>query len=115
MSTTITRDDARTCFYCSVNPPVFRVISLERFPDDIGNLVPDTLVGLFCESCLRLEIESYYDAFEQAKLPLGMDESPNGFLCRQIGFAVVPLIFGNEEATVMIDELSSDWLECAVN
>ena len=59
--------------------------------------------------------EVYYDAFEQAKLPLGMDESPNGFLCRQIGFAVVPLIFGNEEATVMIDELSSDWLECAVN
>jgi hypothetical protein len=91
------------------------VISLERFPDEIGNLVPDTLVGLFCESCLRLEIESYYDAFEQAELPLGMDESPNGFLCRQIGFAVVPLILGNEEATVMIDELNSDWLECAVN
>jgi hypothetical protein len=28
---------------------------------------------------------------------------------------VVPLIFGDEEAKVMINELNSDWLECAVN
>jgi hypothetical protein len=115
MATTFTQDDARTCFHCSVNRPVFRVISLERFPNEIGDLVPDTLAGLFCESCLRLDIESYYDAFEQAKLPFGKDESPNGFLCRQIGFAVVPLMFGEEEAKIMIDELNSDWLECAVD
>jgi len=115
MATTITRDDARTCFHCSLNPPVFRVISLEQFPNEIGDLVPDTLVGLFCEPCLKLEIESYYAAFEQAKLPFGKDESPNGFLCRQIGFAVVPLIFGDEETKVMIDELNSEWLECAVH
>jgi len=33
---------------------------------------------------------------------IGEDESPGGFLCRQIGFAV------EEEAKVMIDELNSD-------
>ena len=115
MATTFTQDDARTCFHCSVNPPVFRVISLERFPNEIGDLVPDTMAGLFCESCLQLEIESYYDSFRQAKQPLGKDESTEGFLCRQIGFAVVPLVFGKEEASAMIDELNSDWLECAVS
>jgi hypothetical protein len=115
MATTFTRDDARTCFHCSVNPPVFRVISLERFPNEIGDLVPDTLAGLFCEACLRLEVESYYDAFGQAKLPLGEDESPDGFLCRQIGFTVLPLMFSQEEAEVLIDELDTDWLECPVN
>jgi hypothetical protein len=91
------------------------VISLERFPNETGDLVPDTLAGLFCEDCLRLEIENYYDSFRQAKLPLSKDESPDGFLCRQIGFAVVPLVFGEEEAKAMIDEFNSDWLECAVN
>lgn len=115
MATTITPDDARTCFHCTVNPPVFRVISLEQFPDECGDLVPDTLVGLFYESCLKLEVEGYYGAFEQAKLSFGKDESPNGFLCRQIGFAVVTLILGDEEAKVMIDELNSDWVECAVS
>jgi hypothetical protein len=115
MATTFTQDDARTCFHCSINPPAFRLISLERFPNEIGDLVPDTLAGLFCESCLRLEIENYYDSFGQAKLPFGKDESPDGFLCRQIGFAVVPLLFGEEEAKIMIDELNSDWLECAVD
>ena len=68
-----------------------------------------------CESCLKLEIESYYDAFEQAKLPLGEDELPNGSFCRQIGFAVVPLMFSHEEAKLLIDELDADWLECEVN
>jgi hypothetical protein len=73
------------------------------------------MAGRFCESCLRLELENYYESFRQAKEPLGKDESPDGFLCRQIGFAVVPLVFGQEEAKVMVDELNSDWLECAVN
>lgn len=73
------------------------------------------MAGLFCESCLRLEIESYCHAFEQARIPLGEDESPEGFLCRQIGFTVVPLMFGQEEAKVLIDELETDWLECPVN
>jgi len=115
MATTFTRDDARTCFHCSVNPPAFRVISLEKFPNEIGQLVPETLAGLFCESCLRLEIENYYESFRQAEEPLGKDESPAGFLCRQIGFAVVPLFFGADEANAMIDEFNSEWLECAVN
>lgn len=43
------------------------------------------------------------------------DESPDGFLCRQIGFAVVPVLFSQEEAKVLIDELDTEWLECAVN
>jgi hypothetical protein len=37
-----------------------------------------------------------------------------GFLCRQIRFAVVPLVLAEEEAKVMIEELNSDWLKCAV-
>ena len=115
MPTTFTRDDAKACFHCNLNPPVFRLISLERFPNENGDLVPDSMACLFCESCLRLEIENYYDAFEQAKIPLGKDESPDGFLCRQIGFAVVPVLFSQEEAKVLIDELDTDWLECAVN
>jgi hypothetical protein len=72
------------------------------------------MAGLFCESCLRLEIEEYYDAFGQAKIPLGEDESPKGFFCRQVGFAVVPLTLSKEEADVLVDELDTDWLECAV-
>jgi len=47
MATTITLEDARTCFHCSINTPVFRVISLEQFPYESGDLAPDTLVGLF--------------------------------------------------------------------
>ena len=78
-------------------------------------MIPDSLVGLFCESCLRLEIDGFHDAFAQTKIALGSDESPDGFFCRQIGFAVVPLMFSKEEAEVLIGELDTDWLERAVN
>ena len=115
MATTFTQDDAKPCFHCSVNAPVFRLISLEQFPDEKRDLVPDIMAGLFCESCLRFEIESYYDAFEQAKTPLGENESPDGFFCRQVGFAVVPMTLSHEEAQVLIDEFDTDWLECEVN
>jgi len=50
MATTFKRDDAKTCFHCGVNPPAFRLISLERFPNENGDLVPDTMAALFCES-----------------------------------------------------------------
>lgn len=77
--------------------------------------MPDSMAGLFCESCLKLEINNYYQSFAQAKLPLGLDESPEGFLCRQIGFVVVPLMLTENESKLLVDEIESDWLEAVVN
>jgi hypothetical protein len=115
MATTICRDDARTCFRCDSNPPSFRLISLERFPNESRELEPDCTAGLVCEECLRNAINNHLDGFAQAKLPLGTDESAEGFLCRQIGFAVVPLILAEKESGLLVDEIESDWLDAMVN
>ncbi|MGC1300123.1 MAG: hypothetical protein WA869_34285 [Alloacidobacterium sp.] len=115
MATTFTTEDAKTCFHCGINPPSFRLISLEQFPNDARELEPDCMAGLFCESCLKLEIDNYFQSFTQAKLPLGIDESTESFLSRQVGFVIVPLILSEEESKLLVDEIESDWLECTVN
>ncbi|MGD0941026.1 MAG: hypothetical protein ABR905_15065 [Terracidiphilus sp.] len=115
MANTFTREDAKTCFGCDQKPPSFRLISLERFPNQSRELEPDCMTGLFCETCLKLEINEYFAAFAQNNIPLGSDESTERCLCRQVGFAVVPLMFSREEAKLLIDELDTDWLASAVN
>ena len=115
MATTFTTEDAQTCFHCGINPPSFRLISLEQFQNDASELESDCMAGLFCESCLRLEIDNYLQSFNQTKLPLGIDESTERFLCRQVGFAVVPLMLSEEESKLLVDEIESDWLERTVN
>lgn len=115
MANTFTREDARTCFGCDQELPSFRLISLERFPNQSRELEPDCMTGLFCEACLKLEINEYFAAFAQINLPLEGDESTERCLCRQIGFAVVPLMFSQEEVKLLINELEADWLESVVN
>jgi hypothetical protein len=115
MANTFTKEDARTCFGCDQNPPSFRLISLERFPNESRQLEPDCMAGLFCEACLRLEINEYFAAFTQNNLPLRSDESTESCLCRQIGFAVVPLALSEEESKLLVEEIEADWLEAMVN
>jgi hypothetical protein len=115
MANTFTKEDARTCFGCDQNSPSFRLISLERFPNGSRQLEPDCMTGLFCEACLKLEINEYFAAFAQNNLPLGNDESTDSCLCRQIGFAVVPLALSDEESKLLVEEIEADWLEAMVN
>lgn len=115
MANTFTIEDARTCFGCDHMPPSFRLISLERFPNKSRELEPDCMTGLFCEACLKLEINEYFTAFAQNNLPLGNDESTEGCVYRQIGFAVVPLALSEEESKLLVEEIEVDWLEATIN
>ena len=115
MGIRIKRDDAKTCFLCHSNPPLFRFTSLQKLPTEDGSLEPDCFVELLCTSCLRLEIGDFYEGFAQSSIPLGADESPDVCLSRQIGFAVVPLMLSDRESQLLIDELRIDGFEMAVN
>ena len=115
MANTFTREDARTCFRCNQHPPSFRLISLERFPNEFREFEPDCMTGLFCEECLKIEIREYFVAMAQSNQPLGKDESSEGFLCRQIAFTVVPLMLAECESRLLIEEIEADWLETMVN
>lgn len=115
MANTITEEDARTCFGCDQNPPLFRLVSLERFPNESQQLEPDCMVGLFCKACLKVEIINYFAAFAQSSLPLGNGESTQRCLCRQIGFAVVPMVLCEEESALLAKEIEADWREAMVN
>ena len=115
MGIRIKREDAKTCFLCHSNPPLFRFTSLQKLPTDDGSLEPDCFVELLCTSCLRLEIGDFYEGFAQSSIPLGADESPDVCLFRQIGFAVVPLMLSDRESQLLIDELRIDGFEMAVN
>jgi len=109
------REDSRTCFRCDSNPPSFRIISIEKTPTDDGNLEPDCLVALICQSCLRPEIEDLCNEFAQSSSPVSVDESPERCLCRQVAFAVVPLMFSQRESELLVDELGTDGLEMVLN
>lgn len=108
MAIKIKGEDAKTCFRCQSNPPQFRLISLQNLPTDGGSLEPDCLVELLCTNCLRPEIDDLYEALPQSNLPLGEDESPEICVTRQIGFAVVPVLFRELEAQLLIGELRTD-------
>lgn len=73
------------------------------------------MAALFCEPCLKREIDENYGALAQNMIPIGSDESANDFLSRQIGFLVVPLTLRPEESDLLVDEIRSDWLEATVN
>jgi hypothetical protein len=109
------REDAKTCFRCHSKPPQFRLISLEKLPTEDGILKPDCLVELLCPSCLRLEVDDFHEGFAQSSIPLGAGETPDVLVCRQIGFAVVPLIFSERESQLLIDELRADGSDMEVN
>jgi hypothetical protein len=53
--------------------------------------------------------------FAQSRIPLGRDESPKGFLARQMGFKVVPLCFSRQESQLLSEELTTDGIEMVVN
>lgn len=84
MATKFKREDARTCFHCDSNPPSFRLISLEKTPTANGDLEPDCLVALICQSCLRFQIDDFCKGLAQSNIPVGVDESPDICLCRQV-------------------------------
>ena len=105
---------AKTCFRCQVNPPQFRLISIANLPTEGGALEPACLVELLCPSCLPLEIEDSCEALAQSSIPLGADETPDVFVCRQLGFVVVPLMFGERESQLLKDALRTNGFELAV-
>jgi hypothetical protein len=109
------RQDAKICFRCQVNPPQFRLISLEKLPTEGGTLEPECLVELLCLGSLRLEIDDFYVALAQSSIPVGADETPDVRVCRQIGFAVVPLMCNERESQLLIDELRTNGIETAGN
>ena len=115
MGTKLKREDATNCFRCHSDPPVFRLISLVKLPTEHGSLEPDCLVELLCTSCLRLEIDELYEGFAQSNIPVGVDESPDVCVSRQIGLAVVPLMLSARESELLIDELRIDGFEMAFN
>ena len=115
MGIRIKREDAKTCFRCHSNPPLFRLISLVKIPTEDGSLEPNCLVELLCPSCLPLEIDDFHEGFAQLSIPVGMDESPDVCLSREIGFAVVPLMLSERGSQLLIDELRTDGFEMAVN
>lgn len=88
MATKFRREDARTCFRCHSDLPSFRLISLVKLPTENRTLEPDCLVELLCASCLRFEMDDLYEAFARSSIPVGVVESPDVCLSRQIGFAV---------------------------
>jgi hypothetical protein len=111
----IKREDAETCFRCQIIPPQFRLISLEKLPTEGGSIEPECLVELLCPGCLQLEIDDHYEALAQSGMPVGADESPDVHVCRQIGFAVVPLMSCERESQLLIDELTINGFEMAWN
>jgi hypothetical protein len=115
VATRFNQKDASTCFNCHSNAPSFRLISLEKIPTDARQLEPGCLVGLFCNECLRFSLEGVFEGFVQSKSPLRSHESPDSCLCRQVGFAVVPLEFSQQESQLLIDELGTDCVEPVVN
>jgi len=111
----IKREDAKTCFRCQLNPPQFRLISLKKLPTEGGTLESECLVELLCPGCLQLEIYDHYEALEQSSIPVGAVETPDVHVCRQIGFAIVPLMLCERESQLLIDELTTNGLETAEN
>jgi len=114
METEFKREEAETCFRCHSNPPMFRLISLVKLPTEGGPLQPDCLVELLCTSCLRLEMDDLYEGFVQSNIPVGVDESPDVCVSRQIGVAVVPLVFSERESQLLIEGLRTGGIEKAL-
>ena len=105
------RDDRRSCFRCNACSPSFRWIALERYPNDFGDLEPACAVGLFCESCIRQEIDDYFESFAQNAQPVGADETSHEYLSRELGFAVLPLMLSGKESKLLAEEINSDSLK----
>ncbi len=109
------REEAKTCFRCQSYSASFRLISLVKLPNENRTLEPNCLVELLCKSCLKFEIDDLYEGLAQSSIPVGVDESPDVCLSRQIGFAVVPLTFSERESQLLIDELRTNGVESVVN
>jgi hypothetical protein len=115
VTTKFNREDSKTCFRCDSNPPSFRLLSIQKTPTGNAHLETDCFIALICQSCLRPEIEDLRQGLALSSTPVGDDESPNRCLCRQVGFAIVPLLFSQRESELLIDELGTDCLEVTVN
>ena len=114
MAVKFSRDDARSCFRCNACSPSFRWIALERYPNESRNLESTCGVGLFCESCIKLEINDYFESFAQNNEPVGPDETTEDYLCREFGFVVLPLMLSEKESKLLAEEIISDSLKTSV-
>jgi hypothetical protein len=110
MPAKFSRDDTRSCFRCNACSPSFRWIALERYPNESGNLEPACAAGLFCESCIRQEIDDYFESFAQNAQPVGADETSDEYLCRELGFTVLPLMLSGKDSKLLAEEINSDSL-----
>jgi hypothetical protein len=108
------RDDARFCFRCNACAPAFRWIALGRYLNESRNLEASCSIGLFCESCIKLEISEYFESFAQNSEPVGSDETSEEYLCREFGFTVLPLMISGKESKLLADEILSDSLRTSI-
>lgn len=115
MATRFCRDDSQSCFRCNASAPSFRWIALERYPNEEHNLESACVVGLFCESCIKLEINDYFDSFAQNSEPVGPDETSEEYLSREFSFAVLPLMLSEIESSLLAHEIVSDSMKTAIN
>jgi hypothetical protein len=106
---------ARSCFRCNACSPLFRRIALERYPNEQRVLEPACAVGLFCEACIKLEINDYFESFAQNGEAVGHDETSEEYLCRELGFAVLPLMLSGKEKGLFAEEIISDPFKSLVN
>src|SRR6516225_4293716 len=90
MTIRFSKKESRKCFGCGIEPPSYRVISLSRSPDRSGMLKQECGATLVCESCLGAELNGFYNALGQHRIPLEADENDESYLTRPIGLMVIP-------------------------
>ena len=87
------------------NRPSNRVISLERSPKRSRVLKQECSASLVCESCLRTELNEFYEALGQLGIPLEAEENEESYLTRPIGLVVIPMSLHPSDARRLVEEL----------
>ena len=105
MAIHFSKKESQKCFGCSIGPPSYRVISLDRSPNHSGILKQECAATLVCEHCLRTKLDEFYEALGQLRIPLEAEENEESYLTRPIGLMVVPMSLDPTDARRLIEEL----------
>ena len=115
MATLFSHEDKMTCCHCGTIRPSFRLISLERVRNSDAGLIPECMVTLLCDVCLKYQLEYFHGSLGQCSIPLGNEETDDSFLVRQFGVLVVPISLTYDESRLLVEELETNGLECFVH
>jgi hypothetical protein len=107
MTIRFSKKESQKCFGCD-NRPSYRVISLERSPKQFGVLKQECSASLVCESCLKTELNEFYEALGQLRIPLETEENEASYLTRPIGLVVIPVSFDPFDARRLVEELECE-------